>query len=458
MNENNPLQKLKNILHAWQSLVANFRYGFPYKKLKIIGVTGTDGKTTTTSLIYHTLNANKLPVGFISTITAKIADRELDTGLHVTTPDPWMVPKYLKMMVQAGIKYVVLESTSQGLQQNRLAGISYDAAVITNIKSDHLDYHVTWENYANAKFRILQKLKPGGLAVLNRDDELARNWIQKRITQENLPSQFIWYSKYEVKDLQQSVSGQSFTYKNTEFSIPLIGIYNLENALAAINICSKYLSLKKISQAIKSFHTPKGRMELIQKEPFVIIIDFAHTAHALYQALTSLQPLKESGSRIISVFGCAGKRDKSRREMGKISSELADITILTAEDPRNEALADVNTEILNHAKKANGKLIQRFTSHRDYLQNFQITKTKNTLKNNLFQKIKPVFAFDEDSPDSRRDAIDFALKIAGQNDIVIITGKAHEQSLAFGNTEYPWSDHIAVTQRLKEISKLNQPK
>ena len=458
MNENNPIQKLKNIMHALQSLFANIRYGFPYKNLKIIGVTGTDGKTTTTSMIYHILNANKLPVGYISTITAKIGDREVDTGLHVTTPDPWDVPKYLKIMVQAGIKYVVLESTSQGLQQNRLAGITYDAAVITNIKTDHLDYHVTWENYANAKFRILQKLQPSGLGVLNRDDEAARNWIQKRITQENLPSQIIWFSKYEVKDLVQSLTEQNFIYKNVGFSIPLIGSYNLENSLAAINICSKYLSLKKIAQAIKSFPTPKGRMEILQKEPFIIIIDFAHTAHALHQALTALQPIKKSDTRIITVFGCAGKRDKSRREMGKVSGELADITVLTAEDPRDEPLAAVNNEIINNAKRANGKLIQRFTSHGEYLQNFQLNKIKSAIKNNLAQKIKPVFAFDEDSPDSRRDAIDFALKIADQDDIVFITGKAHEQSLAFGKTEYPWSDHIAVAQRLKEISKLNQPK
>src|SRR6185369_9500808 len=150
--QNSPIQKIANIYHMFQSIKANYKYGFPFKELKIIGITGTDGKTTTTSMIYHIFKQNKLKAAYISTIKGEIGSEKIDTGLHVTTPEPWDVPKYLRMMVNKGIKYAILESTSQGLQQNRLWGIKFDAATITNIKSDHLDYHKTWENYARAKF------------------------------------------------------------------------------------------------------------------------------------------------------------------------------------------------------------------------------------------------------------------------------------------------------------------
>lgn len=451
MNENHPLQKVKNLVHLGQSVWANVKFSFPYKKLKIIGVTGTDGKTTTTSMIYHILLKNKLPVGYISTISAKIGDKELDTGLHVTTPDPWEVPRYLQMMVAAKITYVVLESTSSGLQQNRLWGIKFDAATITNIKSDHLDYHVTWENYANAKFKLIKQLKPTGLGVLNHDDENARNWLTKKLKKENLPSQIIWYSQYDVKDLEQSITGMSFVYKGQQFKLPVIGGYNLENALAAINVTSKYLPLEKIAQALQTFSPPKGRMEVMQKKPFIVIIDFAHTAHALEVALKAVKIIQQPNSKIITVFGCAGKRDKARREMGKISAEFADITVLTAEDPRNEKLADVNDEIINQGALAAGKLVQRFADHDDFIKNLDYKNLQKTLEQTFDQKLKPFFAFDEDNVNSRSDAIALALKLAEPNDIVFITGKAHEQSLAFGQTEYPWSDHETVKAILKKL-------
>ena len=167
----NLLNKISNLLHLAQSVIANIYYAFPQRKLKLIGVTGTDGKTTTTQMIYHILKENGFKVGYISTISARIGDKEIDTGFHVTTPDPWSVPKYLKMMADQGIEYVVLESTSHGLVQNRLWGIEFNSATITNIKSDHLDYHKTWENYAKAKALLIDKVKDGGAVVLNEDDK-----------------------------------------------------------------------------------------------------------------------------------------------------------------------------------------------------------------------------------------------------------------------------------------------
>lgn len=439
---------LKNNIHALQSLKANVEQGFPYKKLKLIGVTGTNGKTTTTQMIYHILQGNGFKTGYMSTISAKIGDKELDTGFHVTTPDPWLVPKYLKMMVDAGVEYVVVESTSQGLEQNRLWGVEFEAVTITNIQSDHLDYHKTWENYAKAKFSIINKLKKGGLAVINKDAEAA-DWIAKRL--ENVSNiEKLWYSKKDISDLEKEFTGYSFKLDGVDFKLPVLGDYNLENALAAIRICQKYLPLEKISSALASFPVPVGRMDVMQKDPFVTIIDFAHTPEALEAALKSIVELKKDEAKLITVFGCAGQRDVDRRKMGAVSAEYADVTILTAEDPRDEKLADINAEIYKHAQDKNAKLFDSFKDNAEWLS-ADISKLKSEVDSILKADEKVFLAFNEDTVQSRKDAIECAIKIANPEDIVFITGKAHEQSLCFGETEFDWSEHAVVREKLATI-------
>ncbi len=456
MTQNSPLQKAKNFYHMLQSVQANLKFGFPANGLKLIAVTGTDGKTTTTSLIYHILKQNQLKVGYISTIEARIGDKKLDTGLHVTTPDPWDVPMYLKLMHKAGIKLAVIEATSSGLQQNRLWGIHFDSATITNIKYDHLDYHGNWENYAAAKFQAIKKLVKGGLAVLNSDDNNSANWLKEQLNNSRKKDEITisWYSKNDVSALNSTLQGMTFVYKGQSFEVPLLGNYNIENSLAAINICERYLTLKHIAAAIKSFPTPKGRMEVITRKPFTVIIDFAHTGHALEEALKAVVPLKSGSAKLITVFGCAGKRDKSRRAMGEVSARFADITVLTAEDPRDEKLRNVNNEIFEHAKPQSAIMLERFAEHNSYEKQKSATaELRAKADKSLANEEKPFFAFDEDSINSRQDAIDFAIGLAKQGDIVFITGKAHEQSLCFGDTEFPWSDHDAVGRALSDQQK-----
>jgi len=452
-NQDSLIQKIANLKHKFDSVKANFKYNFPQRKLRIVGVTGTDGKTTTTSLIYHILKQNKLNVAYISTIKAQIGDEALNIGLHVTTPEPWDVPKYLRKMVDKGIEFAILESTSQGLQQNRLWGIKYDAVTITNIKSDHLDYHKSWKNYAESKFLIIKQLAQHGLAVLNRDDSVSYNWLKSRIDMYNQENSLdvIWYSKNDVKNYKYDVNGLRFTFKGIEFNIPLLGEYNLENTLAAINICNKYLRLQQIANACKSFQTPKGRMEVIQKTPFTAIIDFAHTPHALGNALRSLTPMKDKHTKIIVVFGCAGKRDKKRREMGQIAAQFADVIVLTSEDPRDEKLANINNDIINYAQQYKGLLIKRFKDTNTY-KTTSINDIKTQIHTTLNNNLKPIITFDEDTTLSRVDAIDFAVKIAQKHDIVFLTGKAHEASQCFGDKEYPWDEHRYLNKALKNLN------
>ncbi|MCA9382540.1 hypothetical protein KC660_03990 [Candidatus Dojkabacteria bacterium] len=449
--------------HLPYSTIANLRYGFPSKDLKVIGVTGTDGKTTVTSMIYHLLSQSGCKVGMISTVSAKSMESEVDTGFHVTTPahasfgelmhyllkfqfksffnelvNPNTVHKTLRLFKDQGLEYVVLETTSQALDQFRLAGIRFDQAVFTNIGNDHLDYHGTYDNYLKAKAKLIKLLKKDGTAIINGDDKSG-----ERLTEisKKLKKKFFIYNEQLIQNYTYSREGIKFEYNGETYSAPVIGEYNLWNMLAAIVSTSQFLEPEDISKSFLNFQPPEGRMQIMLTEPIFIIIDFAHTPGALKEALKSVQKLRTSPEqRIISVFGCAGKRDKDRRDMGKVSMQLADITILTAEDPRDELLKDVNSDIFSRAETLGAKLRFRFANHEELLKHdYSQALTKGDF-----------VAFDEDSPQSRIDAINFALRISRKGDIVFITGKGHERSLSFGKSEkeLEWNEQRVVKEAI----------
>ena len=358
-------QSLINLFwHLPQAILANIIYGFPGRKLIVIAITGTSGKTTTAHLIYHLLKQSGFKAELISTVSAP--------GLHVTNPDPFILQKMLKKLVAKGCQYLVLEVTSHGLDQNRNWGIPFTYGVLTNITHEHLDYHKSFANYQKAKLKLIRLAK---IAVLNRSDPsftLAKKVSRGRVL---------------------------------EFG----GEFDKANQAAASAVAQDLgISLKKINSALKQFPGIPGRMEVVQTKPFKIVIDFAHKPDALEKALQFLRP--KTRGQLISVFGCAGLRDTQKRPMmGEISSSLADITVLTSEDPRTE---DVN-EIINQIKSG-------ITSHHQVYS----------------------------QPD-RQQAIDLAVKLAQPGDTVALFGKAHEKSMCFGKIEYPWSEYKAVKKALK---------
>jgi UDP-N-acetylmuramoyl-L-alanyl-D-glutamate--2,6-diaminopimelate ligase len=431
-------QKLKNLFHLIQSLIANIRYGFPARRLKIIGVTGTDGKTTTVSMIYHILKENGFKVAMISTLFAEYEGTTIDTGEHVTTPEPWDLPRILGKLHQSGAEYIVLESTSSGLDQNRLFGINYIHSIITNIGEDHLDYHKTWENYAKAKYKIVRKTKKSGYCFFNFDHE-SNDWLK---TQSSTNRNIKWFSTKELKNIHSTNKGIGFDYNNTKFELPIIGEHNFQNSIGAIKLTNELIPIEKISSSLRTFKTPTGRMELIQSNPFTVIIDFAHTPSSLENALLSLEKIRPNeDSRIITVFSCAGDRDPKRREMGRISGGIADITIATLEDPRNENVENINSDIINYASEVGVTVYKRFKSHEQYL----------TESNESIQiPDRSIVSFDYTDIQNRIDAIEYAFTIAKENDIVFITGKGHEASLGIGNPviEYPYSEHKTVDKLL----------
>ena len=391
-------------------LLASAWYNHPSKNLKIIGVTGTDGKTTTANIIYWILNKASKKVGLVSTISAKIGKKELDTGVHVTNPEPLPLQKFLAKMVDARCKYAVLEVTSHGLDQERVAGVDFDVAVLTNITHEHFDYHKTYANYVKAKAKLFKSAK---VPILNKDDDSykgIRKFLGSKV-------KVVDYDRKALRGSLKSAVGHRFPEQ-----------YNQMNATAA-TVVVRQLGVKEtdIVNAIKTFPGLPGRMQEIRnKKGIKVIVDFAHTPNALESVLSALRKNKKKGKRLIAVFGCAGERDVAKRPMmAKISTNLADISVFTAEDPRSENVNDILEEM---AKAALGKGAREF----------KLSKTKE-LKD-LRTKEHVFFRIPE-----RGEAVAFAIqKLAKKGDTVVVCGKGHEKSMAYDGIEYPWSDAEAV--------------
>jgi UDP-N-acetylmuramoyl-L-alanyl-D-glutamate--2,6-diaminopimelate ligase len=417
---------------ALASLAAAF-CGYPARQLVMIGVTGTDGKTTTSNLLFHILQAAGLRAGMISTVNAVIGEQVFDTGFHVTTPEAPSVQAYLAQMVRAGLTHVVLEATSHGLAQRRVAACEFDMGVVTNITHEHLDYHGSYEAYRAAKGLLFEGLSatqpkpfsPPRGAVLNRDDQSFE--YLSGITK--VPWLSYGLSKtagVQAQDIEIAFSGLSFTalghdLAGGEFRLPvrssLVGAYNVYNCLAALTLALGVMRLPpdSVSQGLSAMRPVPGRMEMIQMgQPFTAIVDFAHTPNALVKSLEAARQL--TSGRVIAVFGSAGLRDREkRRMMAEASAELADVSILTAEDPRTESLNGILAEMASGARARGG------------------------VEGQTFWRV----------PD-RREALRMAVRLAQPGDLVIACGKGHEQSLCFGETEYAWDDRVGLRAALAE--------
>ncbi|MBI3485794.1 UDP-N-acetylmuramoyl-L-alanyl-D-glutamate--2,6-diaminopimelate ligase [Candidatus Daviesbacteria bacterium] len=391
-------QKVKN--YAWhfpKANIANLRFGFPAKGMIVIGVTGTDGKTTTTNMIYQILKNAGKKVSMISTINAMIGDESFDTGFHITSPNASDLQKYIRKAKEAESKYLVLEVTSNGLDQFRVLGIKFEIGVITNITHEHLDYHKTWENYFKTKAKLIKNVN---IAVINKDEK-------------------------HFERLSKLTKGKVVSFglhKNSDFNplkfplnLKIPGEYNLLNALAgaAVSINLKVPS-KIVKDTLNSFKSLPGRMEEIENNKGIkIIVDFAHTPNGLEQALKTLQKFKKGN--LVALIGAEGDRDTQKRAlMGEIAVKLADKVIITSVDPRGE-VEQINKQILEGVKKAGGNLGEDVFVEND-----------------------------------REKAIRMAIeKLAKKGDILAIFGKGHEKSMNLdGKNEIAWSDADTIRKIL----------
>jgi UDP-N-acetylmuramoyl-L-alanyl-D-glutamate--2,6-diaminopimelate ligase len=401
---------------------------FPARRLTMIGVTGTDGKTTTCNLIHQILLTAGLQSGLISTVNAVIGDQVLDTGLHVTTPEATEVQAYLARMVEAGLTHCVLEATSHGLAQRRVAACDFDVAVVTNITHEHLDYHGSFEAYRQAKTSLFTGLAetapkahgPRRLAVLNRDDasyESLRHAARVPAIAYGLSPQ----AGVFATDVENDRDGMRFVIHGRGYTAglrsALFGAFNVSNCLAAFAVAVEALDLSPdaAAEGIASFRGVPGRWERIDLgQPFTAIVDFAHTPNALERVLETAR--QQTSGRVIAVFGSAGLRDRQKRRLMPASAvRLADMTILTAEDPRTEPVQGILEAMVQGASEAGG------------------------VEGKTFWRV----------PD-RGEALRFAVAQAQPGDLVIACGKGHEQSMCFGEVEYPWDDRTALRAALAE--------
>ncbi len=430
-------QSLKNTYHLAQSFLANVYYGFPAKKLTIIGVTGTSGKTTTALMIYSMLQAAGYKVSVLTTIKAIIAGKEYDTGFHVTTPDPHVLPKYLKQAVDNGDTHFVLEVSSHALDQNRAAFVPFKIGVLTTLAHEHLDYHKTFINYARAKFKLLFasecSVLPKGLFNNAEIRDLLDDLTKKK----------------KIKTFGLN-SGEE-TQKKWHFKLTMPGEYSLRNALAAATV-GDYLGIDKktITEALENFSAIPGRFEEIpNRRGLRIIIDFAHKPDALEAVLHVARSLVKEKEKVIVLYGCASERDVLKRPiMGKISGLLSDVTVLTDEDPRREDPMKIIDEIAQGCLESGAKegviLSDSEESNGDLYKvagdpSSDGNRTQDD-KQHIFFKIP-----------NREEAIDFAINtIARKGDIILLCGKGHEQSMNYNGVEKPWSEHKAVEKALNK--------
>lgn len=434
-------------------------HNFPSRELTVIGVTGTDGKTTTATLIESITNvatrsqADQVgDVGVITTVAARIRGQESETGFHVTTPDATEVQRYLAEMQTAGCRHAIVESTSFGLDQERVAAVDFDIAAVTNITHEHLDIHGTRDAYVQAKAKLFRalytrtaKADVPRCAVLNGDDEGSYGALCAALDEESTRYGFsVPRRVYGVRAtldearaaldagiLDVVATDVEYTPRETRFHLvwwegnfeivtPLIGDFNVYNITCAATVALALgIAPSEIRQGVAEMTGVSGRMERIEAgQAFLAVVDFAHSPFSLERALHTLRPLvgrSPTGQpgRLIAVFGSAGLRDKAKRGlMGEISGRLADFTVVTAEDPRTEDLDLINQAIVEGIRQAGAG-----------------------------RKYAVV-------PD-RAEAIQLAVDIAQPGDVVASFGKGHERSMCYGTTEYPWSDQDAMRSALQ---------
>ena len=410
---------------------------FPARQLLMIGVTGTDGKSTTANFLFQILQAAGLRAGLLSTVRAVVGEREEPLELHVTTPEAPVVQRYLRRMVEAGLTHCILEATSHGLAQNRVGAVDFDAAVITNITHEHLDYHGSFEAYFAAKARLfaalaadtpnvastnLHKRRFTKTAVLNADDASYEPLVAlpapRRLTY-GLQAQ----ADVSAGDLKFAAQETRFHLQLPGAQVPVtsryVGRFNVSNMLAAA-AAGHALGVKPstIARGLGDLPVLAGRMERIDEgQPFLVVVDFAHTPNALQRALEAARGMV--AGRVIVVFGSAGKRDVAKRSlMARVAARDASLVILTAEDPRTESLAQILEAMAQGCQDEGG------------------------VEGQTYWRI----------PDRGR-AIYYALSLARDGDLVLICGKGHEQSMCFGSTEFPWDDRQATRAALRAFQQ-----
>ncbi|WP_224365220.1 UDP-N-acetylmuramoyl-L-alanyl-D-glutamate--2,6-diaminopimelate ligase [Hyalangium versicolor] len=425
-----PFFKVSSARKALALIAANF-YGRPAQQLTLLGVTGTNGKTTTTYLLEAMSTAAYSSTGVIGTLGYKVAGRTVE--LPNTTPDALELHRILKEMVDSGVETVVMEVSSHALVQERVHGLTFKAAAFTNLSRDHLDYHKDIEDYFQAKRKLFgEHLSPTGVAVVNGDDTYASRIYNELRGQKRMAWKFSRLGNGEISatDVSYSLQGIKATLKTPAGDIPvksrLLGPHNLENILAAAGVAlGAGMARRDVQTGIERMTKVPGRMERVENympgPAPAVLVDYAHTDDALKRALEATRTLAKG--RVIVVFGCGGDRDKGKRPlMGTAAAEGADLVVVTSDNPRTEDPDEIISQVTPGLEKGG-------------LRRISAGKAKSGEKGYLVDA-------------DRRAAIETAIGLAQADDVVLVAGKGHEAYQIIGGEKKAFDDREASTKAL----------
>ncbi len=394
-------------------IISSNYFSNPSSKLKLIGVTGTNGKTTIVTLLYSLYKTAGLKAGLISTVINYVDEKEMDSTQ--TTPDSLTINKLLYQMVEEGIQYCFMEVSSHGIEQRRISGLEFSGGIFSNLTHDHLDYHNSFEDYRDVKKDFFDNLPNTAFSLINKDDKNGKYMVQNtksRIFTYGLKT----YADYKIKILEFSLEGMLLKINESEFWSNLSGRFNAYNLLAVFSTASILgMPFSETLQLMSMLKNVKGRFEYLKLNNITAIVDYAHTPDALKNIINSINEIKTNKESLITIIGCGGNRDKSKRPvMGDIASSLSSKVIFTSDNPRNESPE---------------KIIQ-----------------------DMISGVKPLNSVKTISIANRKEAIKTACQLAKSNDIILIAGKGHEKFQEINDKKHLFDDYKVVKECLTKMN------
>ena len=394
-------------------IISSNYFSSPSSKLKLIGITGTNGKTTIATLLYSLYKTAGLKAGLISTVINYVDGKEI--GSTQTTPDSLTINKLLYQMVEEGIQYCFMEVSSHGIEQRRISGLEFSGGIFSNLTHDHLDYHNSFDDYRDVKKDFFDNLPNTAFSLVNKDDKNGKYMVQNtksRIFTYGLKT----YADYKIKILESSLEGMLLKINESEFWSNLSGKFNAYNLLAVFSTASILgMPFSETLQLMSMLKNVKGRFEYLKLNNITAIVDYAHTPDALKNIINSINEIKTNKESLITIIGCGGNRDKSKRPvMGDIASSLSSKVIFTSDNPRNESPE---------------KIIQ-----------------------DMISGVKPLNSVKTISIANRKEAIKAACQLAKSNDIILIAGKGHEKFQEINNKKHLFDDYKVVKECLTKMN------
>lgn len=428
-------ERFISLYHLILAAVAAFYYRWPSKKMIVIGITGTKGKTSAANFIWSVLTAGGRKTGLIGTANIRIGEIEMLNKYHMTMPGRFILQKLLRQMADAGCEFAVVETTSEGIKQWRHYGIFYDVAIFTNLTPEHLQAHGSFEKYKEAKGKMFKTLKNGErkiidgyeikkIIIVNYDD-LHKEYFLNFPADKKVTFGMIEGADFQAEKIKNTGNGLEFFIGSTLYEISILGKFNVYNAIPAVAIGSVFnVSNERIREGLKNLKNIPGRMEKINEgQSFLVFVDYAHEKEGMSAVLeTAREVVSENNGKVIMLLGAeGGGRDKAKRPvLGEIAGKYADFIIVSNVDPYEDDPKEICEDIAVAAEK--------------------FGKTRG----------KDLFVIED-----RREGIGKAISLASKNDVVLITGKGSEQSIVIGGRRYPWDDRVIVREELNKLKLKN---